>query len=140
MKPIATIDQLIEVTPADELQYWKDADTPWYFIDDPSPFIFRVEGELRDKNLFYGLFGPVVSGPERYSNLTASITLRNYQSDWFRSSFCMAGFRVAPTITRKALDYSPEDNSNIPFYVHPEGTTIGGFPRMSRFAEIKSIP
>jgi hypothetical protein len=138
IKPIATINHLIEVTPSDELQYWEDANTDWYFIDDPTPFTFRVEGELRDNNIFYGLFGPVVTGPSRYNDLTVSITLRYDQSDWFTSSSCGAGFSVAPTILRKALDYLPEDNSNIPFYLHPEGTIIEGFPRMSRFAEIRS--
>lgn len=81
MPPLATIGVLIEVTPWDDLQYWRDADTAWEFVADSTPFRFRVAGELLDNGFFFGLYGPVESAPDRYQNLICNIMLRYDNSD-----------------------------------------------------------
>lgn len=61
----ATKGALIEVTPWDDLQYWPSRDSGWTFVADRMPFRFRVSGELIDDGFFFGLHGPVESGPSR---------------------------------------------------------------------------
>jgi len=97
------------------------------YINDPTPFEFRVEGRLEDGQLFYGLYGPVISGPERYHNLICSIIVREDGSDWRRSSASSAYFKVGPT---KAWRCHAHD------FRHPEGTRVLGFPEICRFGGI----
>ena len=139
MPPLATIGALVEVTPWDELQHWLDAETPWTFVDDRTPFRFRVAGELRDDGFFYGLHGPVESGPERYLGLICSIMLRYDESDWHTSTECGASFRVAPSIARRVANYDPSDHCDIPFYLYPDAIEVEGYPRTSRFGGIQVI-
>lgn len=139
MQALATIGTLIEVTPWDELQHWPDADTIWDFVDDRTPFRFRVAGELIDDGFFFGLYGPVESGPERYANLTCNIILRYDNSDWYNTDECGASFKVGPSIARRVPDYDSASHSDVPFYIHPEGTFVDGFPRTSRFGGIRVI-
>jgi len=56
--------------------------TQWEFVDDRTPFRFRVAGELVDDGFFFGLYGPVESGPSRYQNSICNIMLRFDNSDW----------------------------------------------------------
>jgi len=56
--------------------------TQWEFVDDRTPFRFRVASELVDDGFFFGLYGPVESGPSRYRNLICNIMLRFDNSDW----------------------------------------------------------
>ena len=136
MQMLATNGTLIEVAPWDDLQHWPDANTPWDFVNDRTPFRFRVAGELVDNGFFFGLYGPVKSGPERYLNLICNIMLRNDDSDWYNSTKCGASFKVGPTIAKRVADYDPANHSDWPFYLHPEGTHVDGFPRTSRFGGI----
>ena len=69
MSALGTIGMLVRVTPWDDLQYWPTPDSPWEFVADRTPFVFRVEGWLEDGHIFYGLYGPVVGGPQRYRDL-----------------------------------------------------------------------
>lgn len=139
MKPLATVGNLIEVIPQDELQYWRNVDCGYIFIDDQTPFQFRVERELFSGGLFFGLSGPVEAGPDRYLSLICNILIRIDNSDWKKSTECWANFKVGPTIVKKNDDYIESKHSNIPFYSHPEGTCIEGYPRISRFGEVKVI-
>lgn len=136
MAALATIGTLIEVTPWDELQHWPDANTVWDFVDDRTPFRFRVAGELLDDGFFFGLYGPVESGPDRYLDLICNIMLRHDNSDWYNSAECGASFKVGPTIAKRVVDYDPTNHCDWPFYLHPEGTFVDGFPRTSRFGGI----
>lgn len=139
MNALATIGGLIEVTPCDEIQYWRDAESNWILIDDPSPFCFRVSGELIDDGVFFGLFGPVESGPNRYQNLICNVFLRIDDSDWRNTTKCGAGFKVAPSIAKRDPNYNPAENSEMPFFFHPEGTSVDGYPQISRYAGIRAI-
>jgi hypothetical protein len=73
MTPLATAGALVRVTPLDDLQYWAGPESPWEFVNDPTPFVFRVAGWLEDGHIRYGLHGPVVDGPQRYRGLWCSI-------------------------------------------------------------------
>ena len=69
MLALATIETLIEVTPWDKLQHWPDANSVWEFVDDRTPFRFRVAGELNDDEFFFGLYGPGRVGTESLPKL-----------------------------------------------------------------------
>ena len=139
MPALATIGTIIEVTPWDELQHWPDANTVWDFVDDRNPFRFRVAGELIDAGIFFGLYGPVESGHDRYRDLICNIMLRHDNSDWHNTVECGASFKVGPSIAKRAVDYNANSHSDVPFYLHPEGTYVDGFPRTSRFGGIRVI-
>jgi hypothetical protein len=139
MTALATVGALIEVTPWDELQHWPDAGAGWKFIDDPTSFRFRVAGELVDDGFFFGLQGPVESGPERYLNLICNIMLRHDNSDWRNTSECGAAFRVCPSIAKRDPSYDPSAHDNLPFYFYPEGTIVEGYPRVSRFGGVRVV-
>lgn len=131
MAGLATVGALIRVTPLDELQYWADPESEWEFVDDRTPFVFRVEGWLEDGHISYGLHGPVVKGPERYRGLWCSIITRVDGCDWRVEPFCeQVGFMVGPGIVVR--DHRHD-------FRHPEGTTLEGHPRISRFGEVEVV-
>lgn len=130
MAALATIGALVRVTPWDELQYWPRPGSAWEFVDDRRPFLFRVEGWLEDGHIRYGLHGPVVDGPERYRNLRCSIITRLCGSDWRVESSSQAGFKVGPSIVVRDHQYD---------FRHPEGTTLEGYPQMSRFGLVEVV-
>ncbi len=139
MPSLATYGALIEVTPRDELQYWPSPDSGWTFVSDPTPFRFRVAGELIDDGFFFGLHGPVESGPSRYLNLICNIVIRYDNSDWQHTSKCGASFKVSPSIARRNASYDLLEHDNVPFYQHPEGTVVDGYPRVSRYGGIRVV-
>ena len=101
MAALATVGALVRVTPLDDLQYWAGPESAWEFVDDSTPFVFRVEGWLEDGHISYGLHGPVVYGPPRYRGLWCSISTRVDGSDWrVESSSFQAWFKVGPTTQR----------------------------------------
>jgi hypothetical protein len=127
MKTLATIGVRIQVTPCAELEVRlseQDADN---YIVDPAPFEFLVEGWLEDAQIFYGLYGPVISGPERYHNLICNIFVRYDHSDWRNSSKDWANFKVGPTKATRCHSHASW---------HPAGTVVSGFPRICRYGEI----
>ena len=130
MTPIATVGALVRVSPADDIQYWASPESPWEFVTDPTPFVFRVEGWLEDGHIRYGIYGPVVDGPERYLGLLCSIVTRWDGSDWRIESSSAAGFKVGPSIVTRDHRYD---------FRHPDGTTLEGYPCMSRFGEVEVV-
>ena len=86
------------VTPWDDLQYWPSPESEWEFVDDGTPFVFRIEGWLEDWHISYGLYGPVVDGLQRYRDLICSIIVREDSSDWRVESCSSAAFKVGPSI------------------------------------------
>jgi hypothetical protein len=130
MATLGTVGILIRVTPWDDLQYWATAESPWVFVADRTPFVFRVEGWLEDGHIRYGLYGPVVAGPERFGGLMCSIIVREDGSDWRVQSRSSAGFRVGPNIVVR---------NHMHDFRHPEGTILDGYPRMSRFGEVMVV-
>lgn len=126
MKTLASIGVQIRVTPWDDI-YVRTTEEPGNYIDDRTPFEFQVEGRLEDGQIFYGLYGPVVSGSERYHNLICNIIVRADGSDWRISSKCQASFKVGPSKATRCHQYD---------FRHPEGTEVSGWPLIARFGEI----
>jgi len=87
---IADIGTIVEVTPWDEI-WVKTSSAPAENIDDKTPFRFRVEGWLWDGQIFYGLHGPVVSGPTRYRDLICNVFVRAEGTDWRKEVESQAG-------------------------------------------------
>lgn len=130
MAGLATVGTLVRMTPWDDLQYWVGPDAVWEFVEDRTPFVFRVEGWLEDGHISYGLYGSVVSGPERYHGLICSIITREDGCDWRVESSGSAGFKVGPTAAVR--DHRHD-------FRHPEGTIVEGYPRMSRFGGVEVV-
>jgi len=126
MKTLANIGVRIRVTPWDDIYVRMSEQEPVNYISDPTPFEFRVEGWLEDGQIFYGLYGPVISGPERYHNLICSVIVREDGSDWRITSKSSAHFKVGPSKATRCHMYD---------FRHPEGTEVG-FPLLGRFGEI----
>ena len=126
MRTLATIGVRVRLTPWDEI-YVAMTEGAGSYISDPTPFEFLVEGKLEDGQIFYGLYGPVISGPERYRDLICSVFVREDGSDWRISSKSSANFKVGPS---KATRCHTHD------FRHPEGTKVAGWPVISRFGEI----
>ena len=127
MAALATVGALVRVTPWDDLQYWRCPESGWEFVNDRTPFVFRVEDWLEDAHIAYGLYGPVVDGPERYRGLICSIIVRLDGSDWRVESCSSAGFKVGPE--RVVRDHQHD-------FRHPDGTLFEGYPQVSRFGEV----
>ena len=130
MERLATVGALVRVTPWDDLQYWADPESVWEFVADRAPFVFRVAGWLEDGHLSYGLHGPVIDGPQRYRGLVCSIITREDESDWRVASSGSAGFKVGPNVVVRDHRYD---------FRHSEGTTLEGYPRMSRFGMVEVV-
>ena len=130
MTALATIGTLVRVTPWAELQYWPLTEAEWEYVNDRSPFVFRVEGWLEDGHISYGLHGPVVDGPERYRGLLCSIITREDGCDWRVDSSGSAAFKVGPSIVVR--DHRHD-------FRHPQGTLLDGYPRMSRFGKVEVV-
>ena len=126
---IADIGTVLRLTPHDDLQI-ASSDDVYCFCDDPTPFYFRVQGHLYDGQLFYGLFGPVLSGPSRYAGLICNILVRTDATDWRIEARNQVNFKVGRgTVTR---------NHHESFY-HPDGTCLVGYPRISRFGLVEVV-
>src|SRR5262245_3948847 len=122
MTVIADIGAVLRLTPQDDLQI-ASGDGVWDFCDDQTPFYFQVQGHLFDGQLFYGLFGPVLSGPSRYEGLICNILVRTDATDWRNETRSQVNFKVGPgVVTRNHREHLG----------HPEGTCLKGFPRISR--------
>jgi RimJ/RimL family protein N-acetyltransferase len=129
MAVIADIGTVLRLTPQDDLQI-ASGDGGWAFCDDQTPFDFRVQGHLYDGQLFYGLFGPVLSGPSRYEGLTCNILVRTDATDWRKETRNQVNFIVGPgVVTRDHRQH----------FGHPEGTRLEGFPRISRFGLVEVV-
>lgn len=126
---LADIGATIEVSPCDDVQYRLD-DGSSGFLADRIPFRFEVAGRLEDGQIFYGLFGPVISGPDCYVGLICNIVVRIDGSDWREEQLSQASFRIGPSIAYRDHRFD---------FRHPEGTKVDGFPRYGRFAEIEVV-
>jgi hypothetical protein len=121
MPAIAAIGTEVRVTPEDDVQIVY-APGNHEFIDDRSPFSFRVAGVMEE-------VGDVTSGHQRYRGLIATLLVRLDHSDWRRDNRSGANFKVGRSVARP--------NGKHPLY-HPDGTYIEGFPRIVRFGSVDS--
>jgi hypothetical protein len=122
MKPLASIGVRIRVTPWAEFYVNMTEEDSGSYVDDRTPFEFLVEGWLEDGQIFYGLYGPVVSGPDRYHNFICNIVVRADGADWRINSKCQAYFKVGPSKSIRCHAYD--------FRAH-EGTKLSGWPLIS---------
>jgi [ribosomal protein S5]-alanine N-acetyltransferase len=126
---IADIGTVLRLTPHDDLQI-ASGEGVYRDSDDRTPFHFRVQGHLYDGQLFYGLFGPVLSGPSRYEGLTCNIFVRTDATDWRKETRSQVNFKVGPgVVTRNHREHVG----------HPDGTCLEGFPRISRFGLVEVV-
>ena len=126
---IADIGTVLRLTPDDDLQI-ASGDGAWCSSDDRTPFDFRVQGHLYDGQLFYGLFGPVLSGPPRFAGLICNILVRTDATDWRNETRSQVNFKVGRSVvTRNRHEH----------FTHPEGTCLEGFPRISRFGMVEVV-
>ena len=126
MPPIAKIGSVVEVKPSDEIQIVFGPQL-YEFVNDRTPFSMRVEGLIQEKEKVIGVFGPVISGHERYLGLTATLFIRLDNSDWARDNHSAAGFKVGRNPARP--------NGRHPIS-HPEGADIDGFPFITRYGSV----
>ena len=129
MAVIADTGAVLRLTPQDDLQIaWGDG--VYDSCDDQTPFYFQVQGHLYDGQLFYGLFGPVLSGPSRHEGLICNILVRTDATDWRNETRGQVNFKVGRSIvTRNHREH----------FGHPEGTCLEGFPRISRFGLVEVV-
>ena len=129
MTVIADVGAVLRLTPQDDLQI-ASGDGGRDCFDDQTPFYFRVQGHLYDGQLFYGLFGPVLSGPSRYEGLICNILVRTDATDWRKETRNQVNFKVGPGVVTR--DHRHQ-------FGHPDGTRLEGFPRISRFGLVEVV-
>ena len=126
---IANIGTVLRLTPQDDLNIALQ-DGVYCESDDRTPFYFRVQGHIYDGQLFYGLFGPVLSGPSRYEGLICNILVRTDATDWRIETQNQVNFKVGPNVVTRNHRES---------FGHPEGTSLEGYPRISRFGMVEVV-
>ncbi len=126
MKSLAEIGQIIQINPWDEIHCYFE-EKQMEVISDRSSFRFMVEGRLEDGQIFYGLWGPIVSGHERYVGLVCSVVVRADGADWTKNSKCQARVDIGPTKVTRNHEYD---------FRHPDGTKRCGFPQLATIGEI----
>ena len=123
--PIATINEVLTVTPHDEIQILRGKGD-YEFIDDRTPFTMRVSEVMLEDDAIIGVVGPVIDGPSRYSGMTATLLTRLDGSRWETDMHTQANFRVGPTRARRVAGYP---------HHHPEGTVVD-YPFISRYGGV----
>ena len=128
MKTLVDIGIKMRLTPQEEI--WIRNETDTIYVSDLSPIVLISEGKLEDGHIFYGMFGPVIEGHERYRGLICSILTRVDADDWRKARSTQVNFKIgpAPVFRNHAFDFR-----------HPEGTDIVGYPVISRFGRIEVI-
>ena len=126
---IADIGTVLRLTPHDDLQIALD-DGVYADSDDRTPFCFQVQGHLYDGQLFYGLFGPVLSGPSRYDGLICNILVRTDATDWRIETRSQVNFKIGPSVVTRDHRHH---------FGHPDGTRLEGYPRISRFGLVEVV-
>jgi hypothetical protein len=126
---IADLGTVLRLTPDDDLQIAL-AGGAFRESDDRTPFYFQVQRHLYDGQLFYGLLGPVLSGPSRYAGLICNILVRTDATDWRKETQSQVNFKVGPgVVTRNHHEHLG----------HPDGTRLEGYPRISRFGLVEVV-
>src|SRR5262245_17182255 len=129
MAVIADIGTVLRLAPHDDLCIAL-GDGIYRDSNDRTPFEFQVHGHLYDGQLFYGLFGPVLSGPSRYEGLTCNILVRADATDWRKETRSQVNFKVGPNVVTRNHHHH---------FGHPDGTRLEGFPHISRFGLVEVV-
>lgn len=125
---IADIGATLKLTPFDNPQVLLDEQSD--FFADLTPFHFRVEDHLNDGQLFYGLFGPVIAGPELYQGLICNIFVRVDETDWRIETESQVGFLVGSSKAKRDHRYDLR---------FPDGTIVKGYPKIARFGGVEVV-
>ena len=130
---IADIGAIIEVTPWDDVWVLRgnegeDAE----YLSDRTPFVFRADYHLYDGQLFYGIYEPVIDGPERYWNLICNIMVRADATDWRVETESQCSFKVCPNPVIRSHSFD--------WFSHPDATKSEGFPVYGRFGGLRELP
>jgi hypothetical protein len=128
MAVIADIGAVLRLTPQDDLQI-ASGDGVYDVCKDETPFYFQVQGHLFDGQLFYGLFGPVLSGPSRYKGLICNILLRTDATNWSNEARSQVNFKVGRGVVAR---------NHREHFGHPDGTRLEG-PCISRFGIVEVV-
>lgn len=128
MKVLAEIGIKIRVTPNDEI--WIHHPSGTDYLDDKTPFVMLSEGRLEDGHMFYGIYGRVIDGPERYHGLICNLLARLDGDDWRVKQTSQANFKVGPKPAYRNHKYEVG---------HPEGTIVDGYPVIGRYGHIEVI-
>jgi hypothetical protein len=126
---IADIGAIVEVTPWDDVWVQRGPEEKAEFLEDCTPLTFRVESYLYDGQLFYGICGPILDGPERYRNLRCNIIIRADATDWRIETESECAFKVCPNQVVRSHSFD--------WFCHPDATKGGGFPLYGEWHSVK---
>lgn len=124
--PIATIGVEVRVTPSDEIQILR-GNGDYEFVDDRTPFTVRVEDVLREDGSVIGVFGPVIAGPSRYTDMVATLLTRLDGSRWEHEVHSATNFKIGIARAQRVAGFP---------HSHPDGTEIDGYPQIVRYGGI----
>lgn len=142
MAGLSTTGARLRVKPQTEIQaaYENSRNT----FSDATPFDFMVESYLVDVDLdlFFGLFGPIIQGPDRYSGLYCNLMARIIPlCDWETLTSTHVNFKVGRSRVIRDESLSlieiPEDCE---YYHLADGTKLKGFPRYTSFGTVELVP
>jgi len=128
MSFIGELGSVVKVSPMGDIQVI-DSPENTFIVKDRTPFFFKVAGDLKDGQILYGVYGPIIDSPEMYVGYTCNITLRTDGSDWMKEEVSQANFIVGPSIVTRNHVYD---------FRNPEGLSMKGYPKMLRFAEVSA--
>lgn len=128
--PIATLGNVVEVTPWDDTCICVDDHSPCQFISDRRPFSVRVTEHLYDGQIFFGICGLVIDN-ERFADMICSLIVRADGADWRESSDCQALYKIGRTKVARVHEFD---------FRHPDGTVITDFPYYTSIGGIRSSP
>ncbi|GAB4154167.1 MAG: hypothetical protein Tsb009_30710 [Planctomycetaceae bacterium] len=122
-----TIGAVVQVTPLYDIKT-RISDEMYTHLDDSTPFEFSIEGIIEDNSLFYGLYGPVISGPKRYDDCICSMIAFEGESNWNEISHCESYVIVGHSKVVRNQSYNPSDS---------KGFTTNGMPEYIQVSECR---
>src|SRR4051794_30035810 len=116
--PIATIGEVVRITPGDQLQIVRGKGD-CEFVEDRTPFKVRVSDIMREDGVLIGVSGPVIDGHPRYHGLIATLLTRMDDSHWETDIHSGVNFKVGRSVARRVRGFP---------HGHPDGTEIDSYP------------
>jgi hypothetical protein len=104
------------------------------YLDSHCAFEMLVSGVLAKNGHIYGVYGPVISGPNQYTELICSLLMRAFPpKDWNCVSEDHVNFKIGPSVAEENQSFCEAELGGLSFYCHPDGTIVKGYPRFCRF-------